>query len=83
MCVVHCTSMNNSTITATTDMTAKLGITFPKSIVQKIDNKRADIPRSRYIRRAIERYLGNNSNKGIDNKDNKAAATTKKSRRNK
>ena len=43
------------------DMTVKLGITLPKSIIQKIDNKRGDIPRSRYIRRAIERYLGSNS----------------------
>jgi metal-responsive CopG/Arc/MetJ family transcriptional regulator len=83
MCVVHSTSMTSSTIVATMDMTVKLGITLPKSIIQKIDQRRGDIPRSRYIRRAIERYLGNNSNKGIDNKDNKAAATTKKRRRNK
>jgi metal-responsive CopG/Arc/MetJ family transcriptional regulator len=75
--------MTSSTIVATMDMTVKLGITLPKSIIQKIDQRRGDIPRSRYIRRAIERYLGNNSNKGIDNKDNKAAATTKKRRRNK
>jgi metal-responsive CopG/Arc/MetJ family transcriptional regulator len=63
------------------DMTVKLGITLPKSIIQKIDNKRGDIPRSRFIRRAVERYLGSNS-KDIDNNDNynKAAAATKKSR---
>ena len=81
MCVVHCTSMTSSTIAAATmDMTVKLGITLPKSIIQKIDQKRGDIPRSRYIRRAIERYLGNSSSKDIDNNDNKATAT-KKSRR--
>ena len=58
MCIVHCTSMTSSTIaTATIDMTVKLGITLPKSIIQKIDNKRGDIPRSRYIRRAIESYI--------------------------
>jgi metal-responsive CopG/Arc/MetJ family transcriptional regulator len=58
MCVVHCTSMTSSTIAAATiDMTVKLGITLPKSIIQKIDNKRGDIPRSRFIRRAIESYL--------------------------
>jgi metal-responsive CopG/Arc/MetJ family transcriptional regulator len=80
MCVVHCTSMTSSTIAAATmDMTVKLGITLPKSIIQKIDNKRGDIPRSRYIRRVIERYLGNNSSKDIDNKDNYNKAT--KSRR--
>jgi metal-responsive CopG/Arc/MetJ family transcriptional regulator len=65
-------------------MTIKLGITLPKSIIQKIDQRRGDIPRSRYIRRAIERYLGSNSSsKDTDNdNDNKAAAVaTKKSRR--
>ena len=65
---VHSTSMTSSTIVAatTTDMTVKLGITLPKSILQTIDQKRGDIARSRYIRRAIERYLGNS--KDIDNK---------------
>jgi metal-responsive CopG/Arc/MetJ family transcriptional regulator len=80
MCVVHCTSMTSSTIVATMDMTVKLGITLPKSIIQKIDQKRGDIPRSRYIRRAIERYLGNS--KDIDNiRNNYNKAATKKSRR--
>jgi hypothetical protein len=46
MCVVHCTSMTSSTIAADTiNMTIKLGITLPRSIIQKIDNKRGDIPR--------------------------------------
>ena len=68
MCIVHCTSMTSSTIVAATmDMTVKIGITLPKSVIQNIDQKRGDIPRSRYIRRAIERYLGNNSSKDIDN----------------
>jgi metal-responsive CopG/Arc/MetJ family transcriptional regulator len=71
--------MTSTTIVATMDMTVKLGITLPKSIIQKIDNRRGDIPRSRYIRRAIERYLdSNSSSKDIDN-NNKAAA--KKRRR--
>jgi metal-responsive CopG/Arc/MetJ family transcriptional regulator len=81
MCIVHSTSMTSRTIAATMDMTVKLGITLPKSIIKKIDNMRDDIPRSRYIRRAIERYLDSNSSKDIDNNDNtKAAAATKKSR---
>ena len=58
-----------------TDNTVKLGITLPKSIIQKIDQKRGDIARSRYIRRAIERYLG--SIKDID----KVAATAKTRRK--
>ncbi len=58
MYVVHYTSMTSSTIVASTvDMTVKLGITLPKSTIQKIDNKRGDIPRNRFIRRAIESYL--------------------------
>jgi metal-responsive CopG/Arc/MetJ family transcriptional regulator len=67
MCIVHSTSMTSGTIVSatTTDLTVKLVITLPKSIVQKIYNKRADILRSRYIRRAIERYLGS-SNKDIE-----------------
>jgi metal-responsive CopG/Arc/MetJ family transcriptional regulator len=84
MCVVHYTSMISSTIVAATvDMTVKLGITLPKSTIQKIDNKRGDIPRSRYIRRAVERYLGSNSSKDIDidSIDNKATAASKKRRR--
>ena len=72
--------MTSSTIAADTmDMTVKLGITLPRSIIQKIDQRRGDIPRSRYIRRAIERYLGSNSSKDVDNNDNdNAAAATKK-----
>ena len=76
--------MTSSTIvTATMDMTVKIGITLPKSTIQKIDQRRGDIPRSRYIRRAVERYLGSNS-KDIDNNrinDNKGVAATRKSRR--
>ena len=51
--------INSTIVSATTmDMTEKIGITLPKSIIQKIDQKRGDIARSRYIRRAIEKYLG-------------------------
>jgi hypothetical protein len=73
-CTVHSTSMTGSTIVAatTTDMTVKLGITLPKSIIQKIDNMRGDIPRSKYIRRVIERYLA------ISNKDIKTTAKKKR-----
>ena len=55
---VHSTSMTSSTFVAATtmDMTEKIGITLPKSIIQKIDHRRGDIARSRYIRRAIENY---------------------------
>jgi metal-responsive CopG/Arc/MetJ family transcriptional regulator len=58
MGIVHSTSMTSSTIAAATmDMTVKLGITLPKSMIQKIDQKRGDIPRSRFIRRAVESFL--------------------------
>ena len=43
--------------TAARDRTEKLGITLPISLLQKIENKRGDIPRSTYIRRAVESYL--------------------------
>jgi len=76
MGIVHSTSMTSSTIVSATtmDMTEKIGITLPKSILQKIDQGRGDIPRSRYIRRAIEKYLGS---KDID----KVAAAAKTRRK--
>jgi metal-responsive CopG/Arc/MetJ family transcriptional regulator len=39
------------------DRTEKLGITLPKALLRTIDNKRGDVPRSTYIRRAVENYL--------------------------
>lgn len=65
--------MTGSTIAM--DKTVKLGITLPKSIIQRIDKKRGDIPRSRYILRSIESYLGSSS-KETDNR-NKAAKKRK------
>jgi metal-responsive CopG/Arc/MetJ family transcriptional regulator len=35
------------------DRTEKLGITLPISLLEEIDDKRGDIPRSRYIKRAV------------------------------
>ena len=77
MSLVHSTSMTSGTIVAATtmDMTVKLGITLPKSMIQKIDQKRGDIARSRYIRRAVEKYLS--SSKDID----KVAAAAKTRRK--
>ena len=60
--IVHSISMTSRTI-ATMDKTVKLGITLPKSILQKIDKNRADIPRSRFIRRAVESYLSKGMSK--------------------
>jgi metal-responsive CopG/Arc/MetJ family transcriptional regulator len=77
MSLVHSTSMTSSTI-AINDNTVKLGITLPKSMIKKIDQKRGDIARSRYIRRAIEKYL---SSKDIDNKVAAAAKTRRKQQR--
>jgi metal-responsive CopG/Arc/MetJ family transcriptional regulator len=39
------------------DRTEKLGITLPVKLLQKIDNIRGDVPRSKFIRRATESYL--------------------------
>ena len=54
MGIVHSISMTSTTI-AVNDNTIKLGITLPKSIMHKIGQKCGDIPRNRYIQRAIER----------------------------
>ncbi len=50
------------------DRTQKLGITLPISLLQKIDNKRGDIPRSTFIRRAIENDLDVKPKKGVGKK---------------
>jgi metal-responsive CopG/Arc/MetJ family transcriptional regulator len=46
--------MVSTTAAIIKDRTEKLGITLPISLLQEIDNKRGDIPRSKYIRRAFE-----------------------------
>ncbi len=43
--------------TIAVDKTEKVGITLPKSTLHSIDQVRGDIPRSTYIRRAVEIYL--------------------------
>ena len=40
-----------------TDKTEKVGITLPGSILKRMDKVRGDIPRSTFIRRAIEQFL--------------------------
>ena len=39
--------------TTNTDRTEKLEITLPILLLKQIDNKRGDIPRSTFIRRAV------------------------------
>jgi metal-responsive CopG/Arc/MetJ family transcriptional regulator len=43
--------------TTDTDTTEKLGITLPISLLKQIESKRGDVPRSTFIRRAVESYL--------------------------
>jgi metal-responsive CopG/Arc/MetJ family transcriptional regulator len=43
--------------TVATDKTEKLGITLPMSLVKQTDKLRGDIPRSTFIRRAVEQYV--------------------------
>ena len=39
------------------DRTRKCGITLPITLVKQVDKDRGDIPRSTFIRRAIEQYI--------------------------
>jgi metal-responsive CopG/Arc/MetJ family transcriptional regulator len=39
------------------DKTEKLGITLPVKLLQEIDDIRGDVPRSKFIRRAVESFL--------------------------
>jgi len=40
-----------------TDRTEKVGITLPISLLRRIDKVRSDIPRSAFIRRAVQQFL--------------------------
>ncbi len=51
--------------TTNVDRTEKLGITLPKSLLRTIDGKRGDIPRSTYIRIAVEDYLKTRGGKDV------------------
>jgi metal-responsive CopG/Arc/MetJ family transcriptional regulator len=39
------------------DKTEKVGITLPIRLVKQTDKARHDIPRSTFIRRAVEQYI--------------------------
>jgi metal-responsive CopG/Arc/MetJ family transcriptional regulator len=43
--------------TTTADKTEKVGITLPIVLVNQIEKARGDIPRSTFIRRAVEQYI--------------------------
>jgi metal-responsive CopG/Arc/MetJ family transcriptional regulator len=43
--------------TTKADKTEKVGITLPITLVKQTDKARGDIPRSTFIRRAVEHYI--------------------------
>jgi metal-responsive CopG/Arc/MetJ family transcriptional regulator len=43
--------------TTPNDKTEKVGITLPSSLIKQTDKIRGDVPRSTYIRKAVEYYL--------------------------
>jgi len=43
--------------TTKADKTEKVGITLPITLVKQTDKERGDIPRSTFIRRAVEQYM--------------------------
>jgi len=42
---------------AKVDRTQKCGITLPIVLVKQVDKIRGDVPRSTFIRRAVEQYI--------------------------
>jgi hypothetical protein len=54
-----CDTVHNISMASTTynDKTQKVGITLPNSLIKQTDKLRGDIPRSTYIRKAVEYYL--------------------------
>jgi len=43
--------------TTKADKTEKVGIALPITLVKQTDKARGDIPRSTFIRRAVEQYM--------------------------
>ena len=43
--------------TTKADKTKKVGITLPVSLLKQTDKARGDIPRSTFIRRAVQQYM--------------------------
>jgi metal-responsive CopG/Arc/MetJ family transcriptional regulator len=43
--------------TAAPDKTEKVGITLPRTLVIQADKLSGDVPRSTFIRRAVEKYI--------------------------
>jgi metal-responsive CopG/Arc/MetJ family transcriptional regulator len=43
--------------TSIIDKTEKVGITLPITLVKRTDKARGDIPRSTFIRKAVEQYI--------------------------
>jgi metal-responsive CopG/Arc/MetJ family transcriptional regulator len=43
--------------TSVIDKTEKVGITLPIILVKRTDKARGDIPRSTFIRKAVEQYI--------------------------
>jgi len=43
--------------TTKADKTEKVGITLPVSLLKQTDKARGDIPRSTFIRRAVQQYM--------------------------
>jgi metal-responsive CopG/Arc/MetJ family transcriptional regulator len=48
---------------AKNDKTEKVGITLPISLTKQTDKVRGDVPRSTFIRRALEQYIKGNGAK--------------------
>ena len=42
------------------DKTKKVGITLPSSLTKQTDKVRGDVPRSTFIKRALEQYIKGN-----------------------
>ena len=54
LATIYNTSMKRTTMI---DKTEKVGITLPIRLVKQTDKARRDIPRSTFIRRAVEQYI--------------------------
>ena len=71
---VHCRldkcDRYNKVIALSTNKCTKLGITLPHALITELDKYREDVPRSRFIRTALTRYVAQigrrKENRGVE-----------------
>jgi metal-responsive CopG/Arc/MetJ family transcriptional regulator len=52
------------------------GISFPRPLLEQVDARRGDVPRTRYIQRILERYITEQGNESKNENKNVSSSTS-------